>query len=410
MQSGPRVALVGMTISGLLAALKIVVGLFAGSTSVLADGFESGGDVLASGLVFVGLTVAAKPADLNHPYGHGRAETLSGFLLGLLLFAVGGAIAAHAILSAGDVTGVPARYAIVPLLISIAVKSVMVSIKLRVGRRSGSTALVADAWNDGIDMLSALVAITAVSMTLYDPVRFLRADHYGAVAIGIIMAGTGVRVVRDTATQLMDTMPDERLLDQIRRTALGVSGVRGVEKCFARKTGLQYHVDIHIEVDPRITVHASHEIARDVRERVRQELPWVYDTLVHVEPSPESESYSVEMDQGTFPNVTLNADQAALTREPFGDLRIYFEGRTGLLRSMTAGSLLLKAGMTPHPPHQHPEEELLLVTEGTGEITVDGKTTQVGPGAQMYCAGNKLHAISNTGSTPMLFYFYKWLA
>ncbi len=405
-------ALVGMAISGSLAALKIVVGLFAASTSVLADGFESAGDVLASGLVFVGLTVAAKPADLNHPYGHGRAETLSGFLLGLLLFAGGAAIATHAIVGAGNVTRVPARYAIVPLLISIAAKSVMVSVKLRVGRQSGSSALVADAWNDGIDMLSALVAITALSLTLFDPVRFLRADHYGACAIGIIMAGTGVRVARDTATQLMDTMPEERLLDQIRRAALAVAGVRGVEKCFARKTGLKYHVDIHIEVDPRITVRASHEIARSVRERLRLDLPWVYDTLVHVEPSaePESVSYPRNMEHGIFPNVTLSADQTTLTREPFGDLRIYFEGRTDLLQSMTAGSLLLKAGMSPHPPHQHPEEEFLLVTEGTGEIMVDGTTTQVGPGSQMYCAGNKWHEIKNTGTTPMLFYFYKWLA
>ncbi len=111
-----------------------------------------------------------------------------------------------------------------------------------------------------------------------------------------------------------------------------------------------------------------------------------------------------------LPNVTLDLAQATLTREPFGDLRIYFEGPTDLLKAMTAGSLKLNAGMTPHPPHQHPEEEFMVITEGTGELLVDGKTTQVGPGAMMYCAANKLHGIVNTGKTPMLFYFYKWLA
>ncbi len=112
----------------------------------------------------------------------------------------------------------------------------------------------------------------------------------------------------------------------------------------------------------------------------------------------------------SIPNVTLPAQAAKVTQEPFGELRIYFDGRTDQLQSMTAGSLRLKAGMNPHPPHQHPEEEFLLVTEGTGEIMVDGKTTKVGPGHMMYCAANKSHWINNTGKTPLLFFFYKWKA
>lgn len=107
-------------------------------------------------------------------------------------------------------------------------------------------------------------------------------------------------------------------------------------------------------------------------------------------------------------NVTLTPSQAKLTREPFGDLRIYFDGPTDQLKSMTAGSLKLNPGATPHEPHRHPEEEFLLVTEGTGEISIEGKLTKVAPGAMMYCAANKLHGIVNTGKTPLLFYFYKW--
>jgi mannose-6-phosphate isomerase-like protein (cupin superfamily) len=111
-----------------------------------------------------------------------------------------------------------------------------------------------------------------------------------------------------------------------------------------------------------------------------------------------------------LPNSTLDAGRAKLTRETFGDLRIYFDGPTGQLKAMTAGSLRLKAGMSPHPPHQHPEEEFMVVTEGTGEITVEGKITKVGPGTMMYCAAGKLHGIVNTGKAPLLFYFYKWRA
>ena len=102
-------------------------------------------------------------------------------------------------------------------------------------------------------------------------------------------------------------------------------------------------------------------------------------------------------------------NQAKLTHEPFGDLRIYFSGSTGQLRSMTAGSLRLKPGMEPHPPHQHPEEEFVVVTEGHGEILVDGKVHQAGPGSMMYAGGDRLHGIKNTGTVPLLFYFYKWL-
>ena len=110
----------------------------------------------------------------------------------------------------------------------------------------------------------------------------------------------------------------------------------------------------------------------------------------------------------TLPDSTLDAAKAKLMREPFGDLRIYFDGPTEQLKAMTAGSLLLKAGMTPHPPHQHPEEEFMVITEGSGEISIGGKITKVGPGAMMYCGANKLHGIVNTGKTSLLFYFYKW--
>jgi mannose-6-phosphate isomerase-like protein (cupin superfamily) len=111
-----------------------------------------------------------------------------------------------------------------------------------------------------------------------------------------------------------------------------------------------------------------------------------------------------------IPNETKDAAKAKVTKEAFGDLCIYWEGATDQIKSMTAGSLRLKAGMSPHPPHTHAEEEFMVITEGTGDITVEGKVTKVGPGTMMYCAANKLHGIVNTGKTALLFYFYKWRA
>jgi cation diffusion facilitator family transporter len=286
MRIGQKVALAGMIVSGSLAIVKIVTGLMAGSTSVVADGLESVGDVLASGFVFLGLTLAAKPADSQHPYGHGRVEMLTGLLVGLMLVAAGIAISFHALRLVGAPSLPPAAYAVWPLIGSIGVKAVLSGVKYRVGKSIGSAALAADAWNDAVDIVSGLAALAAVSLTLYDPQRFLAADHYGGFAVGVIVIFTGLRVARDTGLQLMDTMPDAKMMRNIREVAQKVSGVEGVEKCFARKTGLQYHVDLHLEVDPDISVRSSHDIAERVRQRIRQDLHWVADVLVHVEPSP----------------------------------------------------------------------------------------------------------------------------
>jgi len=292
MRIGQKVALGGMIVSAGLAVIKIVTGMMAASTSVVADGLESAGDVLASGLVFLGLTLAAKPPDWNHPYGHGRAETLTGLLVGLMLLGAGFAISFHALLLVGAAHQPPAAYAIFPLIGSIGIKSVMASVKYRFGKKIGSVALAADAWNDGVDIVSGIAALTAVSLTLYDPQRFLAADHYGGFAVGLVVIFTGLRVTRDTGLQLMDTMPDDRMMRTIREVAAQVEGVEGVEKCFARKTGLQYHVDLHLEVDPEITVRSSHDIAEQVRNRIRRDLNWVADVLVHVEPSPRKQRKS----------------------------------------------------------------------------------------------------------------------
>ncbi|MDP9054661.1 MAG: cation diffusion facilitator family transporter [Acidobacteriota bacterium] len=284
MQRAQQIAIIGMIVSGLLAVLKITVGGFAHSAAVSADGFESATDVFTSGLVLIGLRLAARPADENHPYGHGRVEIVVGLLLGFILGSAGCAIAWSGL--TGAVMSTPSAYAVWPLLISIAAKGWLLIAKYRQGKEIGSSSLLADAANDGMDMLSGIVALVALSLTLIDPEGFLRADHYGAFAVGLIVVGTACRVVYESSMHLMDTMPDERSMSRIREVAMSVADVAGVEKCFARKTGFKYHVDLHLEVDPEITVRASHEIATRVRDRIRQQLPWVADVLVHVEPYP----------------------------------------------------------------------------------------------------------------------------
>ena len=286
MHIGQRVAIAGMVVSGSLAIVKIVAGLSGHSTAVVADGLESAGDVFASGFVLLGLTLAARPADENHPYGHGRAEILTGLLIGLALTAAGALISYDSLRRLGQPRMMLAAYVVWPLVASLLAKVALASVKFHYGRKLGSAALKADAWNDTMDTVSAVAALIAVGLTLSDPLHFFNADRYGGFVVGLIVVSVGVRVARETALQLMDTMPDEGLMNQIRSVASTVPGVRGVEKCFARKTGLRYHVDLHLEVDPEITVRQSHEIAHNVRYRIREQLNWVADVLVHVEPAP----------------------------------------------------------------------------------------------------------------------------
>ena len=281
-QTAQRIAKLSLAVSAALAAVKISVGLAAHSVAVVSDGVESAGDCLASGLVLLGLWVASKPPDSDHPYGHGRFETLTGLAIGGLLAIVGTAICLRSIEQRYE-THTLAGYAVWPLIGSIAVKAIFSAVKYRVGRTSGSSGLSADASHDLTDVISSAVALTGVTVALLRP-KMVAADHYSGFAIGLIVIFMGVRVVRETALQLMDTMPDPAQMDQIRAAALRVEGAIAIEKCFARKTGLRFHVDLHLEVDPNLTVSESHEIAGAVKTAVKTHVPWVEDVLVHVEP------------------------------------------------------------------------------------------------------------------------------
>jgi cation diffusion facilitator family transporter len=282
--AGRRIAIASMLISAGLAAAKITIGLHASSTATVSDGMESAGDVLTSGLVLLGLIIASKPPDSEHPYGHGRLETITALVVGMILAASGVLIAFESLHLSSGLSHTPAPYAIWPLIASIAIKSILSNAKWRYGRKIQSSGLIADAWNDTVDILSGSTALLGLGLTLLDPEKFAAADRIGGSAIGVIVIFLAVRVVRDTMLQLMDTMPDPEAMDRIRVTGLTVPGVLGIEKCFARKTGLKWHVDLHLEVDPAMSVYESHEIATRVREKIRSEVDWVADVLVHVEP------------------------------------------------------------------------------------------------------------------------------
>jgi cation diffusion facilitator family transporter len=279
-----RVTMLGMAAGGALALAKLIVGWLAHSTAVFADGIENAGDLLGSGLVLYALFIASKPPDEKHPYGHGRSETIAGLGVGLLLGASGLGICYESLRRLHTATQIPHVFGIWPLIVSIVIKSGMSFGKFRYGRRVGSSAILVDAWHDGIEIVSGVIALLALGLALLDPVHFAAADHWGGFAVGIIVLITAFHVVRDTSDELMDAMPENERIERIREVALRTPGALGVEKVFARKTGLQYHVELHLEVDPHMTVQDSHGLATACRMLIREQLDWVADVVVHVEP------------------------------------------------------------------------------------------------------------------------------
>jgi cation diffusion facilitator family transporter len=281
---GRRIALISMSVGVALACAKIIVGVRVGSVSVISDGCEAAADVFSSGFVYAGLWLASKPPDYEHPYGHGRYETLAGLAVGALLLLTGAAIFWNGLTRFHETNELEV-YALYPLLAAFVLKVTLAATKFRIGRRIDSSALQADGWHDLTDLLSTAVAFVAVMLTLFDPHRYGYADHIGGMLIGVIIFALSIRVVSQTIGQLVDTMPEPSRLAQIRQVATSVPGTLGIEKCYARRTGLKYHVDLHLEVDPEMTVRESHKIASEVKQQIKARLRWVADVLVHVEPS-----------------------------------------------------------------------------------------------------------------------------
>ena len=281
---GRRIALLSMSVGVVLATAKIIVGVHAGSTSLTSDGCEAAADVLSSAFVYAGLLLASLPPDQEHPYGHGRYETVAGLAVGALLLLSGAAILWNAVVRFRESNQLE-TYALYPLLAAFVLKTALAGTKFRIGKRIDSSALTADGWHDITDLLSTSVAFIAIGLTLLNPARFRMADHIGGIFIGLIIVFLSFRVVVQTVGQLIDTMPEPSKLAELRSVALSVPGTLGIEKCFARRTGLKYHVDLHLEVDPDLTVRESHEIARLVKRQIKEELRWVADVLIHVEPA-----------------------------------------------------------------------------------------------------------------------------
>jgi len=281
---GHRASTVSLALNGALSVVKLTIGVVGNSFALIADAIESIGDVISSAIVLGGLTIAARPADATHPYGHGKAEPLAALAVAGLLVVAAGVIAYEAIQGIRTPHDPPAWYTLAVLLVVVVLKETMYRYESRAGHNIGSTAVMVDAWHHRSDALTSLAAGVGIAVALFGGRDYAAADEWGALAACTIIAYNGFRFSRIAVSELMDARPPEDVVSSIARTAEGVEGAWRVEKVLVRKMGPQLFVDLHLEVDPLATVQRGHEIAHRVKDAVMAQSRAIADVLVHIEP------------------------------------------------------------------------------------------------------------------------------
>jgi len=273
-----------MAANVVLAAVKLVAGVLGHSHALVADAVESFADVFSSLIVWRGLVVAAAPADEDHPYGHGKAEPIAGAIVSAILLVAAGWITVKAFGEIATPHLAPAPFTLVVLIVVVIVKETLFRFVRHEGRMLDNFAVRTDAWHHRSDAITSFAAGIGISVSLLGGKGYEAADDWAAIAAACVIAWNGWKLLRPALNELMDTAPDRKVRDEIRRLAETIPGVARVEKCFVRKMGYQLYVDMHVEVDPQMTVLQSHGIAHDVKDQVRDAMPTVSDVLVHIEP------------------------------------------------------------------------------------------------------------------------------
>ncbi len=279
---------IGLWVNILLTVVKLAAGIFGYSKAMLADSLNSALDVLATGIVLVGLRISKKPADDKHPYGHGNADTIASFLVALILLLTGlyiGYSAIHVLLHGHIVK--PGRIALYAAIFSIVVKEALFHYTMKVGRRLNSQAIIANAWDHRTDVYSSSAALIGIfvarsGIPIFDPIA--------GFAITAMIFWIAFRLVHASVDIIMDESPDERTLQQISKITSGVDGVVRVHEVRVHQRGPDRTADVKIEVDGENTVNAGHAIASEVKAALLESDLRIVDAMVHVNPAVEDES------------------------------------------------------------------------------------------------------------------------
>ena len=280
-----RAAAWGITVSLGLGLAKLLGGLFGNSLALVSDAVHSLVDAAISMALLGALLVAQRPADNEHPYGHARFEAVAGSGVAVLLILLALGIGREAIGTLGQARPIPSWYTVFIALGGSVFQEYLYRYARRVARATGSAALLATAWDYRLDALGSIAVVLGVSLARWGGPGWDWCDHAAALVVALSVLWVGGTLLWGNIQDLMDRQADPTLLDAVKAAALDVEGVIDVETLRVRKVGLEFLVDIHVEVAPDHTVRDGHAIAHAVKDRVLGQFVPIRDVLVHVEPS-----------------------------------------------------------------------------------------------------------------------------
>lgn len=267
-----------------LALIKGFAGFFGNSYALIADAIESTTDIFSSILVLFGLKYANKPADKNHPYGHGKIEPLITFLLVGFLVISATFIAHESIQNIRNPHALPEKWTLIVLALIIAWKELSFRIVIQKSKETNSSSLKADAWHHRSDAITSIAAFIGISMALMLGKGYESADDWAALFASGFIFYNSYLIFRPALGEIMDEHFYDDLVEDIRRISLTVDGIIATEKCFIRKVGMIYHVDLHAKVNGSISVTDGHNLAHQLKDTLRAEIPQLGHVLIHIEP------------------------------------------------------------------------------------------------------------------------------
>lgn len=268
-----------------MALIKGAGGYFGNSYALVADAIESTTDIFASILVLLGLKYAARPADENHPYGHGRIEPLITFLVVGFLISSAFYIAHESIANIGTQHDLPEPFTLWILGGIILWKEISYQLVIRKSRETNSSSLKADAWHHRSDAITSIAAFIGISIALIMGKGYESADDWAALFASGFILWNSYKIFRPALGEIMDEHLNEDLIKEIRIHSVEVNGILGTEKCFIRKAGMQYHVELHAMVNGKISVNEGHTLAHQLKDHLRNTIPQLGHVLIHIEPS-----------------------------------------------------------------------------------------------------------------------------
>ena len=282
---GMRTTLIGIVISIVLVFLKGIAGYLGHSYALIADATETGADILSSTMLLIALRIALKQPDEGHPYGHGKAEPIAAVIISLFLIGAALWIGFHSIAYITTPHPLPEKFTLYVLLIVIVIKESLFRYILRVGKKINSKAVQADAHHHRSDAITSVAAFIGITIALIGGEGYEGADDWAALIAAGLIVYNAIALLRPAVAEIMDAAPSNDIVLKVRELAIAVPQVAGIDKCYVRKMGFDYYVDLHLEVDGTLSVDEGHRIAHEVKDVILRSNLRITNVLIHVEPA-----------------------------------------------------------------------------------------------------------------------------